>query len=289
MDSGHNIKKLDIVYCLKEGSKSEELKYSLRSLSNFPHAKVWLYGGCPDWINKDKVNWVHINQNCGNKWSNTSLLLTEIAKNDNISEDFVWFNDDFFILKPIDHLGYYYDRTLSQRAQDFFRKQVSNGNYVRRLRIAERELKWSHQTTNNFELHIPMIFNRKKLLQIINTYPKIGAKRSLYGNCIVKDAKLMKDVKIYDITSLPEDSWTFLSTSDLSFINGEVGKWIRKKFKTKSEYERSANGARQSKPKGGNNPRRNRGKKSGISEEMEKPSNVGEPEVQEVLHDETKE
>lgn len=36
----------DIVYFVKESESNEELRYSLRSLKNFPRRKVWFYGGC---------------------------------------------------------------------------------------------------------------------------------------------------------------------------------------------------------------------------------------------------
>ena len=35
----------DIVYFVKDTDTNEELRYSLRSLANFPHGKVWFYGG----------------------------------------------------------------------------------------------------------------------------------------------------------------------------------------------------------------------------------------------------
>ena len=49
----------DIVYFVKDTKTNEELKYSLRSLVNFPHKSVWFYGGGPRDLNPDfhiKVN-----------------------------------------------------------------------------------------------------------------------------------------------------------------------------------------------------------------------------------------
>ena len=124
---------LDIVYCLKAGSKGEELKYSLRSLKNLEHNRVWIFGDCPDWV--DNVNFVPIQQTRGNKWLNTAGLLKEICDNDNITEDFIWFNDDFFVLKKMDSLNYYHDRTLNRRVLDFSKIswQATHNAYCRRL------------------------------------------------------------------------------------------------------------------------------------------------------------
>ena len=46
---------LDVVYCVKELITNEELRYSLRSLRNLPHRKVWIFGGCPKWVNTEEV------------------------------------------------------------------------------------------------------------------------------------------------------------------------------------------------------------------------------------------
>ena len=291
MDSGHNIEKLDIVYCLKEGSTSEELKYSLRSLKNIPHRDVWIIGGCPDWVNEEVVHCVPMEQTGTNKWAKSNSSVRRACEIEEISDNFILFNDDFFVLKPVEKLPPYYHKTLAYRVREIMARQNvwANSGYTRRLSEESRFLKFMGKSTYNYAVHIPMVFNKEKMLFLFEKYPDRVISRAVYGNYFEVGGEDVEDVKIYDTTSLPEDDWTFLSTSDLSFADGEVGKWIRKQFKNRSEYERSTNGTRQSKPKGSNNPRRNRGKKSGISEEMEKPSNVRESEVQEVLYDETKE
>ena len=229
---------LDIVYCVKYCNDNKELKYSLRSLENIPHKRVWIYGGCPSWV--DNVNYVKVSQDKGNKWLNTSFSLAEICKNDDITEDFVWFNDDFFVLHPIDKLPYYNDRTLPARITDFAKISwnTMNNGYCSRLKRATRALRLNGKEVKNFELHLPIIFNRKKLQQVIQEYPNIGAKRSLYCNHFGVESEQLKDVKIYDLDNIPEDDWDFVSTSDCSFSKGEVGKYIRKKFRKKGEYEK---------------------------------------------------
>ena len=43
---------MDIVYLVKNSRTNDELTYSLRTLVNVPHDKVFLVGGCPDNIKK---------------------------------------------------------------------------------------------------------------------------------------------------------------------------------------------------------------------------------------------
>ena len=40
----------DIVYVVRPGERNEELRYSLRSLSNLPHGRVWIAGYMPKWV-----------------------------------------------------------------------------------------------------------------------------------------------------------------------------------------------------------------------------------------------
>ena len=101
-----NLEDLDIVYFVKDSPENEELKYSLRSVEkNFPHKHVWFIGGKPKSLEPDK--WLPVKQNQVTKWANTSMLLRSACENPEISDDFVLFNDDFFILYPVEDLPYY--------------------------------------------------------------------------------------------------------------------------------------------------------------------------------------
>lgn len=231
-------KNLDIVYCVKEGNTSEELRYSLRSLKNMPHKKVYIYGGCPDWVNKKTVKHIPISQTMGNKWLNTRQLLAEIVKNPDISDNFIWFNDDFFIMHEVENLDYMYNRTLLERAGDFLRGTTYVSKYSHRLIDASNALEQNDKPTKNFELHVPIIFNKQKLAKIIEQYPTIGATRSLYCNTYVKEAIDRPDVKIYAAMSFPNPKIEFLSTSDASFAIGQVGKYLKYLFREPCKYEK---------------------------------------------------
>lgn len=45
------------------------------------------------------------------------------------------------------------------------------------------------------------------------------------------------DVKIHEIDKGVDPEWGFLSTTDSSFANGKVGKYIREAFKERSRFE----------------------------------------------------
>ena len=65
--------RMDIVYVLKNGIHGDELKYSLRSLKNFTHDKVWFYGGKPEGLVPDVM--VEYSQHGRSKWEKVRNML----------------------------------------------------------------------------------------------------------------------------------------------------------------------------------------------------------------------
>jgi hypothetical protein len=84
---------MDFVYICKPGD-NEELRYSIRSvLYSFPDANIWLVGGKPSWYSG---NYIYVDQK-HHKYANAINNLHAICDSNEISEEFVLMNDDFFI------------------------------------------------------------------------------------------------------------------------------------------------------------------------------------------------
>lgn len=228
--------KHDVVYILKNKVESDEIIYSVRSVEkNFPFRKIWFVGGCPNTIAPDV--WVDFMQQGNSKWQRATSAIAEACKNDDITEDFWLFNDDFFIMKRIRVLKPMIRGTLQQRCKDIEAK--NNGlqsPYSRQLRKAIHVLKLEGYPQLDYALHVPMLINRKKALEVINAFPNCPMFRSLYGNYCGIEAETVMDVKVRNNTSCPEDA-RLLSTDDASFYHGEVGKLIRETFPDPSTYE----------------------------------------------------
>lgn len=236
-------KDLDVVYCVKDDPDNEELRYSLRSLKNMPHSKVWIYGKGPKWLNEEEIGHVRPRQDKGHKWLNARYMLEKIAQNKDISESFIWFNDDFFVMREIFELWPWHDRDLFQRARDFYGRGLWGGRsrYSLRLEEAGKALEELDLPYLNFELHTPIIFNRKQLLETMKKFPGVGCIRSLYSNMWEPKAAQRNDVKIYDRNSFPNMQIDLLSTTDASFARGKVGRYIKNYFNEKSIYEKEEN------------------------------------------------
>lgn len=220
---------MDIVYFVRDG-KNEELRYSLRSLYNLEHDKVWMYGG-PEWVRPDRL--VRVAQVGATKWDKVRNMYRLACKNNEISEDFILMNDDFFIMKPTT-IPTAYRATLEHHILEMEMKFDRITPYTRLLRGVYRTL--AGKPTLSYDLHIPMVLNRKKLLYLLDKYPDCHAMRSLYGNYYEIGGVQMDDVKVYQTQGYFDRGSTFLSSSDESW-NGVVGEFIKSKFREKSRYE----------------------------------------------------
>lgn len=228
---------LDVVYFVKNSYENEELRYSLRSVEqNLPHRNVWIYGNPPCGIEVDRI--ARFQQTGKTKWARVRSMFEKLYLNDDLSEDFILMNDDFFVMKPITELKNYYGGSLQERIDVIEKHFKGPTSYTIRLRRTNEHLKKLKLTTKNYELHIPIIVNKKKFLEQLDRYTGIdGASRSFYGNTYKIGGTKIKDVKVYDLDDKFNHNTMFLSTSDISFHFGEVGKYIREKFPNKSRFE----------------------------------------------------
>lgn len=225
----------DIVYFVKETTTNEELKYSLRSLVNFPHNKVWFYGGCPNDLNPDFH--VYVKQDQPTKWANIFKMFKMACDNDKITKDFWLFNDDFFIMNPIKEEPNYFDGDLYKRVVTLEDKHNGITPYSQQLRYTLQELEGMGCTTINYALHVPFLINREKGRELCNIIdgPMI---RCAYGNYFKIGGKQSFDFKIDSVDKMYKDK-DYLSTNDKSFTHGVVGQQIREHFPDRCKYERS--------------------------------------------------
>ena len=238
---------MDIVYVVKDAAYNDELKYSLRSVEkNFPHKRVIFYGGKVVGIHPDKQ--VVVKQEGKRKWDRVRNMLRMIAENDEITEDFVLFNDDFFVMRPVDTLPYFSDEDLSNLCT---RIEIKNGYlptpYTTELKHTIVALKENNLPVYNYELHRPIIFNRKRLLDVIEKFSNARGTRSLYANMLITEESDYsaqfwfpddEDVKIFKLDVLPPEDADYVSTEDRAFNEGLAGKFLRDKFPDKSKWEK---------------------------------------------------
>ena len=230
-------KDMDIVYICRNG-ENEELKYSIRSaVKNLTHDKVWVVGGKPDWYTG---NYIQVDQTKA-KYTNARNSLRAICNSEDISDSFILMNDDFYIINKVESVPYMYSGNLDDKIEQ--REDIFSGNtYTTLLKktlgaLARRK----KDIILDYELHVPMIMNKKKLLSVLMV---TGLWRSLYGNIFNVGGIQVKDVKVYDkkdrfyvnsydINNLESD---YISSNDDSF---EIIKSLilEERFPSKTAYE----------------------------------------------------
>lgn len=228
----------DVVYIVKNGeSKSSELIYSLRSVDkNFPRRLLWIFGGKPSRIEPDRF--VPIEQTGDTKWNKVTNTLREVCLTPEVSNNFWLFNDDFFVMEPVTKPENYHAHTLEWRINDIETKSHGRTLYTVQLRNIVEILKLSGLKTLNFDVHVPILFNKAKLLEVIDNYPTASMMRSIYGNYWeIDSAQMDADVKIIGRTQTNFEG-PYCSTLDASFNNGRIGVLIRNKFSEKSKWEK---------------------------------------------------
>lgn len=231
---------IDIVYFVKDEDENEELKYSLRSLKNFlpsEEKRVIFYGGCPKDLKPDmhfKV-WQH----SGTKYGNVHSMYEELSQNLHINNEFYMFNDDFFVMKKINEWKPQHNGTLSEYIKRI-EKNCGASSYTLRLLMALSKMQGDGKEVLNYELHIPMKYNKKNLRELLKVNRGLNGVRSQYGNIFYSTISTnRKDVKIFSNTEDFTKSSDYLSTSDESWKDFPVGEYIRNKFKIPSKYERN--------------------------------------------------
>jgi hypothetical protein len=195
---------MDIVYIVRPGDRNEELRYSLRSLANLPHERVWIVGHKPAWVRGVEYirgNGMHSPQH--NAIGNLRLAC------EHLSQRFVVMNDDFYLMEPIAEVPSWHDGPLAERVQ------TARGAYRDHLRAAQARLP---DDALAWTLHIPVVVERDPLAEVLakldgRTPPEW---RTMYGNLTGQTGAQAPDVKVRRRND-PIPAGPFLSTSDATF------------------------------------------------------------------------
>lgn len=230
---------MDVVYVVKPGDDNDELRYSLRSLANLPHGRVWIAGHKPSWVND--VGFISVAQN-RTKWQNSTDNLWAACEHPEVSDEFVYMNDDIFIVEPLDAVPVLH-RGPVDKVAEYYRRRRSTG-YLQGMLTTKRilGLVGSHDPLS-YELHVPLVVNKQAMAEVLalpkllDVHTKCLHKRTLYGNYWKLGGDEVEDCKVYDRTGRMPDG-PFVSTTDQTFGYHPVGVLIRERFPEPSPHER---------------------------------------------------
>jgi hypothetical protein len=243
-------KTFDVLYVLGTGSKwnNNEIKVSLRSLEKYcgGFGKIFIVGEFPSFLS-DEI--IHIPSKDIfdpriNADGNIIHKVLEACKDERLSDDFLFINDDHIFMKPINiedipsyHKGNIYNAILSE-----------DNLWHRRLIRTADVLSKNGYTTYHYDCHVPMVFNKRHFIDAMSIYDyssDIGYTiKSLYGNMVqpLNSESLTGQegtiFKKFNINSLYNNykECTFLAFNDTGLCASLVN-WLRDKFSQKSKWE----------------------------------------------------
>lgn len=231
----------DIVYVHREDELAEELRCSLRSLRNFPHGRVWVAGYKPRWV---KAAHIPTDQR-RSKHINSTANLIAACRHPEVSDPFWLFNDDFFVLQPVEpkvwHRG-----TVAEVVADYENRLggISPAMPYRRGMVETARLleRWGHTHPLSYELHLPMPVPKASADVLERAYVEgrtIPAlhKRTVIGNVFHLGGDQMADVKVTDLETTWESGQEYVSTGNSAFHSGAVGRRLRELFADPSPFE----------------------------------------------------
>jgi len=230
---------VDLVWLVRRGP-NEPLRYSLRSLTeNIEHRGVHVIGNPPSWFTGHMVR----PRMRPGKYGNTRISMRMACDDPQISAQFVYCNDDFFLFKS---------------AQVPVLNRGPLAKTIEQFKASRTECDWARGATEtlellraegidsplNFEMHVPLVIDKavmRRALQIIDaSTARVPYMRTLYGNLAGLKGRTVKDPKVFTAKEpVPRGPW--MSTDNRSWP-GVAGEHVRATFPTPSIYELSGSG-----------------------------------------------
>ena len=233
-----NYNNIDVVYTVGGNGKNNDykaLKYSIRSLDNINYNKLWIIGDNISYLTPEiQINYP---DNQINRYASVCNKIIECCNNNNISDPFIYMNDDFYFLEPQEVKKY--------KRKSLLRLKVGKGlDYSNCIINTTKMLRELHLPEEDYELHYPMIIHKKEFLKALDMFNwqfKKCLYRSLYGNYI-QDKQyemILSDFKAYNIYDFLDMKKTskFISLCPHLEHKDSVWNFLALKFPKKSKYE----------------------------------------------------
>lgn len=228
---------MDMVYVNRDG-ENPELMYSLRTLKNVDHEKVWIFGGAPVWINHDTVRHQHRRQ-AGSSYSSTRGHIAAACQTDKVSDPFLLWNDDFYAMQPVGRVPVYHRGSLEGMLERFSTVKTLWAKGLRET-ASLMEKRGLLDGAMSYDTHLPLVVYKAEMLEALRLAKSIRTDavhlRTLYGAVANlggvghPDPKLMRK-------SGPFPSGAWLSSGDDTF-RSTIEPVLRYLFPDKSPYEK---------------------------------------------------
>lgn len=233
---------IDCVYILGSGSKHLDIEffYSLKGVKKFLRnvRRVHVIGDSPQCAcyGSPAIPFNHVPHpdRHPDKQKNARDKLKRACETADITERFLLMNDDFYFTQEVDaeSVPYYREGTLGDQIEW---RRSNKSNYYKALCATEEVLKELGKPTLNFEIHVPIIYEKSILgpmLQRGDCWHRrpVPLVRSLYANLCGHPGVYRADCKIEGPFDIPEirrrtEGFDSFSVGDGAF-KGEIAQFL---------------------------------------------------------------
>jgi hypothetical protein len=211
-----------------------ELLFSLRGLEKFADVdRVFVIGDNPGFLNPETTKLFPFEET-GTKDYRIAKKV-EFACGTDISDDFLFCNDDHFFMKPIGEIPYYQKGDLGV--------PQPRALYDSYLNQTKQLLQNHGKTTYLFDVHCPIIYNKDKFMELAPLWGKERnyVVKSVYCNWHgldgphYRDHKLKKLADSHDLSRITENE--VFSVYDCAMVRGVI-QFLCEKFPEPSRFEK---------------------------------------------------
>ena len=257
---------MDAIYILKHSPHDDfEICHSLRSLAAFvPYIrKVWVFGDRPAFLSDDKSLIEHVPHSYmagpfGFKTPvcNIFLLTLLSAMIPEVADEFLWFCDDFYLLKPFPREEAVKDRYFEDMAKIRTR---ARGAWIDSVWRTYDVLTRLGYTGYNFENHVPTYMKKKwvweaycdlKIFITQERFTGICGQSGILNHSLRREPRSIYDLKAensrcgyygtppnYERVVAEAEGKQFFSFDDPAF-GPAIRRFLEERFPDKSKYEK---------------------------------------------------
>ena len=196
----------DVLYAVRRGERNEALKYSLRSLANLPHRRVFIAGWCPEWVRG--VTAV-LGPRRSNKFDSIEANVRAGLRHPELGEHVVYMNDDFYVTTPVERVPATHGGPINQYLG---RQELKARMRMTLTRLRDR-FPEPHELLAYDGVHMPLPLERELARSIVNACPQGVLWRTWYGNNACIGGEPVQNAKYHGTHPVPKELPTFLSTN----------------------------------------------------------------------------
>lgn len=210
----------DIVIPCRSG-ENRELRYALRSLDMFfPYRHIWIVGSWPRWVRPDHPHLTTIRRpTLRPKYRTTRAHYRWACDQPDVTDPWVMWNDDFFLLRPITKLPHIHRGRIRDIEPQFDTWQSKWAIGLRETHRLLRRIQ-PRRTLYSYDIHTPLLCHKNTMLRALDLADEMNAAaphvRTIYGNLQHLGGTSLRDPKTYSYQQLsPGQTW--LSSHENTF------------------------------------------------------------------------